>query len=261
VRPRSKALDYANVTATVALVFAFSGGAMAATHYLINSTSQINPKVLKQLRGARGRTGPEGAAGATGSEGKAGKDGPPGVEGRQGPEGRRGLEGKTGFEGKRGREGPEGKEGPPGQEGGSGGEPAGLKRWRKTIKAAGASEAEATTVALAEIPPFTISGHCYEHGAETIAQTYIASSQSESYLRISAASKTFIFAAERPLTEEAAAGISVDNEAALAGGPKGGFSLTSHDGSVALDGTVAQGVWLQGEIGPACSYSGYAIID
>jgi cytoskeletal protein RodZ len=42
-------LNYANVTATLALFFAMSGGALAAKHYLINSTKQINPKVLKAL--------------------------------------------------------------------------------------------------------------------------------------------------------------------------------------------------------------------
>lgn len=42
-------LSYANVAATLALVFSMSGGALAATHYLINSTKQINPKVLKKL--------------------------------------------------------------------------------------------------------------------------------------------------------------------------------------------------------------------
>jgi len=42
-------LTYANVTATLALVFAMSGGALAAKHYLVNSTKQINPTVIKSL--------------------------------------------------------------------------------------------------------------------------------------------------------------------------------------------------------------------
>ena len=50
-----KRLTYANVAATLALVLAMSGGALAASHYLINSTKQINPKVLKKLKGATGR--------------------------------------------------------------------------------------------------------------------------------------------------------------------------------------------------------------
>jgi hypothetical protein len=42
-------LTYANVTATLALVLAMSGGAFAAKHYLVNSTKQIDPKVLDSL--------------------------------------------------------------------------------------------------------------------------------------------------------------------------------------------------------------------
>lgn len=42
-------LSYANVTATLALLFAMSGGALAAKHYLLNSTSQVNPRVLHSL--------------------------------------------------------------------------------------------------------------------------------------------------------------------------------------------------------------------
>jgi hypothetical protein len=73
-------LTYANVTATLALVFAMSGGALAANHYLIHSTKQISPKVLKALRGkagpkgSTGATGPTGATGAGGKEGAVGKD-------------------------------------------------------------------------------------------------------------------------------------------------------------------------------------------
>ena len=71
-------LTYANVAATLALVFAMTGGALAAKHYLINSTSQISPKVLKKLHGAKGKTG---------ATGKQGAQGAPGAEGKQGPTG------------------------------------------------------------------------------------------------------------------------------------------------------------------------------
>ncbi len=57
-------LNYANVVATLALVFAMSGGALAASHYLINSAKQINPKVLNKLRGRQGVSGSRGATGA-----------------------------------------------------------------------------------------------------------------------------------------------------------------------------------------------------
>jgi hypothetical protein len=77
--------SYANVAATLALVLSMSGGALAANHYLINSTKQINPKVLKKLKGATGKAGAAGSAGASGAAGAAGKDGAPGKEGKAGP--------------------------------------------------------------------------------------------------------------------------------------------------------------------------------
>jgi collagen type VII alpha len=95
-------LSYANVTATLALVFAMSGGAMAANHYLITSTKQINPKVLKKLTGKAGSTG---ATGATGPQGATGKEGAAGKEGLTGKEGKEGLTGKEGKEGKQGEVG------------------------------------------------------------------------------------------------------------------------------------------------------------
>ncbi|MFI4990826.1 MAG: hypothetical protein ACHQHO_07930 [Solirubrobacterales bacterium] len=42
-------MNYANVVATLALVFAMSGGALAAKHYLLSSPKQISPKVLKSF--------------------------------------------------------------------------------------------------------------------------------------------------------------------------------------------------------------------
>jgi hypothetical protein len=95
-------ISYANVAATLALVFSMSGGALAASHYIINSTKQINPKVLKKLKGNTGLPGAPGTAGA------------PGKEGQQGKEGGGGKEGAGGKEGKPGKEGKEGKEGPAG---------------------------------------------------------------------------------------------------------------------------------------------------
>ena len=95
-----KRLSYANVTATLALVFAMSGGAMAANHYLITSTKQINPKVLKKLTGKAGKTG------ANGATGPAGSTGPAGPQGKEGSPGKEGLTGKEGKEGEQGEPGP-----------------------------------------------------------------------------------------------------------------------------------------------------------
>jgi hypothetical protein len=84
-------LSYANVVATLALVFAMSGGALAASHYLITKTSQIKPSVLKKLK-APGATGPAGAAGAAGAPGAQGVVG---NEGKQGSKGELGKNGAT----------------------------------------------------------------------------------------------------------------------------------------------------------------------
>jgi hypothetical protein len=92
-------LSYANVAATLALVFTMSGGALAANHYLINSTKQISPKVLKKLKGTTGRTGAGGALGAAGAAGAAGATGKEGAKGSTGPEGAKGFTGPGGEPG------------------------------------------------------------------------------------------------------------------------------------------------------------------
>jgi len=48
-------LSYANVAATLALVFSMSGGALAAKHYLLSSTRQISPRVLRSLEAGNTR--------------------------------------------------------------------------------------------------------------------------------------------------------------------------------------------------------------
>jgi Collagen triple helix repeat (20 copies) len=105
-----KRATYANVTATLALFFAMSGGALAASHYLITSTKQISPKVLRSLAGKSGTAGKAGASGATGATGAAGPQGPAGPAG-SGTPGKEGTQGKEGPKGEPGKEGPEGKSG------------------------------------------------------------------------------------------------------------------------------------------------------
>ncbi len=68
-------LSFANVASLMALVFSMSGGALAARHYLIHSTGQISPKVLKKLHGATGEIGPIGPQGPTGLTGPKGSTG------------------------------------------------------------------------------------------------------------------------------------------------------------------------------------------
>lgn len=86
-------MTYANVTATLALVFAMSGGAYAASKFLITNTKQIKPSVLAQLKG---KTGPAGPAGTAGSVGPAGPQGAPGAKGENGASGTNGTNGTPG---------------------------------------------------------------------------------------------------------------------------------------------------------------------
>jgi hypothetical protein len=91
----------ATAIATLALVFAMTGGAYAANKFLITSTKQISPKVLKALKGAKGANGANGANGAQGATGPAGATGPGGATGPAGAgvTGPAGATGATGAQG------------------------------------------------------------------------------------------------------------------------------------------------------------------
>ena len=99
-----KRVTLANVLLIFALVLAMSGGAFAAGKYLITSTKQISPKVLKDLKG---KAGANGAAGAQGPAGPVGPAGPAGPAGK----GEKGDKGETGATGKEGTPGTAGKDG------------------------------------------------------------------------------------------------------------------------------------------------------
>ncbi len=83
----------ATVIASFALVFAMTGGAYAAKKYLITSTKQISPSVLKSLQGKAGLAGANGAPGAQGPGGPAG---PAGAKGENGAAGFNGTNGTNG---------------------------------------------------------------------------------------------------------------------------------------------------------------------
>jgi len=109
-------INYANVTATLALILAMGGGAVAAQHYIIsNAKQQVSPRALGELRTAAAsavRRGPAGPRGPQGEQGPRGLS----IQGPTGPEGARvyGLPlppttiGPTGPEGYRGATGPQG---------------------------------------------------------------------------------------------------------------------------------------------------------
>jgi hypothetical protein len=100
-------LTPATAIAAFALVFAMTGGAYAAGKYVITSTKQISPKVLKSLQGKAGAAGKPGATGPAGPAGAAGAAGAgtPGATGKEGPAGKEGATGKEGAPGKNGETG------------------------------------------------------------------------------------------------------------------------------------------------------------
>lgn len=79
VASNRRRFSYANVTATVALVLSMGGAAVAAKHYLITSTSEISPGVLKALKGKTGPPGPRGKPGINGTNGVNGANGKDGT--------------------------------------------------------------------------------------------------------------------------------------------------------------------------------------
>ncbi|MGA9875255.1 MAG: hypothetical protein WBQ21_05545 [Solirubrobacteraceae bacterium] len=121
-----KHLTFANATMTLALVFAMTGGAYAASKYVISSTKQISPKVLAALKGkagasgAQGSVGPagvQGPAGAVGVKGETGAAGQNGIQGEKGAQGEKGTAGTNGFNGTNGAKGVAGPAGPIGPTG------------------------------------------------------------------------------------------------------------------------------------------------
>ena len=102
-----KHLSYANVAATLALVFALTGGAFAATGggsnpshaTLTASAAKAKAKTKARPRGPAGPKGATGAAGATGPGGPAGPAGPTGPAGGAGIQGTAGTNGTDGTNG------------------------------------------------------------------------------------------------------------------------------------------------------------------
>lgn len=80
-------LTVANAAIVLVVLLATTGGAYAASKYVITSTKQISPTVLKKLKGAVGPQGVTGATGATGATGPQGKEGAAGKNGTDGAAG------------------------------------------------------------------------------------------------------------------------------------------------------------------------------
>lgn len=103
------------VMAFVALVFAITGGAFAATGgggshaTLTASSAKAKPKAKTGPRGPAGPAGKNGTNGAPGEKGATGATGPAGPTGGTGPQGNPGNAGTNGENGKEGTPGTNGK--------------------------------------------------------------------------------------------------------------------------------------------------------
>ena len=120
LRRMRRRFTFANVVAVIALLFSMSGAAIAARHYLITSTRQISPRVLRELRGRNGQRGASGQSGAAGAMGPAGAQGPAGSRGATGAQGATGSQGVSGPQGVTGPQGATGSQGVTGPQGPAG---------------------------------------------------------------------------------------------------------------------------------------------
>lgn len=124
-RPRA---TYANVTSSLALVVALSGGAYAASALPRHSvgtpqlkagavtSGKVADGALRAQDFARGQL----PAGPRGPRGAEGPPGPTGDTGLQGPAGTNGTDGRDGTDGTNGQDGTNGKDGTDGQDGAPG---------------------------------------------------------------------------------------------------------------------------------------------
>ncbi len=99
--------------AMLALIFAITGGAFAATGGGSSHATLTASAAKKKAKTPAGKPGPRGPAGPAGAAGAAGPQGPAGPAGAAGAKGENGTNGTNGT----GTEGPKGSEGPPGKNG------------------------------------------------------------------------------------------------------------------------------------------------
>ena len=101
----------ATAIACLALFLSLGGVGLAASRYVITSTSQIKPSVLGDLRGHRGSQGLRGDSGHVGGVGPQGAQGTQGQAGSIGNGGAQGVQGVAGSAGSPGTAGSQGASG------------------------------------------------------------------------------------------------------------------------------------------------------
>jgi hypothetical protein len=131
------------------------------------------------------------------------------------------------------------------------------------VATAGADFASANTVTLATAGPFTVDGYCYENGTNTVAESYISTSQDNSAMNDYWQSSYVPFNTSDGFVVigNSASGDTATNTMAWEGPYDGSTAAVSADGATAVNIFVGQGVWMQGATGPACSFSGFLVED
>jgi Collagen triple helix repeat (20 copies) len=142
-----KHISPATVLAFVALVFALTGGAFAATGGGSGSPSRATTLATAAKAKPKAKTGPRGPAGPRGATGATGAAGPAGAAGPTGPAGAGGAKGESGAAGPQGAQGSQGEKGEKGAEGEQG--PAGTTGFTKTLPS---GETETGTFAALILP-------------------------------------------------------------------------------------------------------------
>lgn len=136
--------------------------------------------------------------------------------------------------------------------------------WNKTVSAPSAAKrragGSAGTVTLANVWPFTVRGHCAS-GADVEAYTSVVSTENGSSLAWDDTSEagSFDFGQETRVSNSAhGLPLAPDFQTEY---DNGEFSVSTSDQKTAFTGFATNGVYIQGQGGPACSFTGYLVLE
>jgi hypothetical protein len=136
--------------------------------------------------------------------------------------------------------------------------------WNKTVASAPAPPAAkrraggftGNTVVLAKVGPFTVKGYC---ALGVNAFTNVASAQNGSSLAWATSTYAGDFNSGNEVRVSNTATGSSGAPAFVTEYQNGEFSVSTSDQKTAFTGFAANGVYIQGPTGPACSFTGYLV--
>jgi hypothetical protein len=139
-----------------------------------------------------------------------------------------------------------------------------MQTWRTTVATPGASSGSPNTVTLTTAGPFTIIGECYISGTNTDAATFISTSQdgaaTQGYSGFGLVPQNIADGAVQ-ISDDTAIGNTIAHTEDFAGPDDGSWAAENASGSLTLNGFGSQGVYMQGAGGPACSFSGFLVVE